>query len=427
MFAPSTLPASTMQVWTRRMATLVLAIALALAVAALTSPTEANAEGASPVSVSALSPAEVEKVLSSIPLKDLSTAQLSELLAGHISGSPTSGLTEALEKTIDGLIAKEGTLGQLAGSSELTSELEKQLKKLPLTERLSLEELLGLLGGHELSTVLGEALGSLGGREIIGALLKTAGESGKPVGPEELIEQVLTATTPEKLEKLLGTTLTGQPFSTGTVEELASQEGTSATVLAEDFAPTAPQTIEKTTMALTAPLSNGKTLGVLNALEGIDVGTLTHELGSGGGSGGSGGNSGGGTGGPGGSGGTSSSGTPGGTTVVNEFASPSAAAAGGSAKAAVAKVKIVSHKVKGEEITLVVEAPAAGTVTVEGKGVKSASKQADRAERLTVEVSLTKADATSLRKHRRLKVKLDVSFKPVGGASSKASTSVTVG
>jgi hypothetical protein len=412
----------------RRMAASVLAVALVGAVAGLTSPAKAHAEGTTPVSITALSPAEVEQMLSSIPLKDLSTSELSEVLAGHLSGSPTSGLTGTLERTIDGLAENEGTLGELAGSSELAAELEKQLSELSVTERLGVEGLLGLLGGAKLSSVLSEALDSLDSRELVGELLQTASEPGQSVGPEQLIEQALSAPSPEDLEKLLSTTLTGQPFSTGTVEELASQEGTTTETLAEGFAPTAPQTVNETTMALTAPLSDGKTLGVLNALEGIDVGTLTHELpGGSGGSGGSGGDSGGGPGGSGGSGGASAPGTPTSTTIVNEMTSPSAAAAAAAAKVASAKLEIVSHRVKGDAITLVVRVPAAGKLTIAGKGVKSVGKQAEEAERLTVIVVLKKADVASLHRHHRLDVKLDVSFKPVKGAGSTASTSIKLG
>jgi hypothetical protein len=180
-------------------------------------------------------------------------------------------------------------------------------------------------------------------------------------------------------------------------------------------------------MALTAPLSDGKTLGVLDTVEGIDVGTLTHELpGGSGGAGGSGGGSGGGTGGPGGDGGAgTSSGVPGATTIVNY---PYTSGGGSpSAKLASAKVEIVSRKVEGDVIVLVVQAPAAGKVSVAGKGVKSASRQTDKAERVTVRAILTKAELASMRKgHRRVHVKLDVSFKPVSGASSAATTSVTV-
>ncbi|HTU78375.1 MAG TPA: hypothetical protein VMF09_06415 [Solirubrobacteraceae bacterium] len=421
---------------TRRAAAWILAGALIVLVVVVPPPATARAESASALSVSALTPAEVETLVSGVPLKDLPASQLSELLARHLSKSPTNGLKEALEKTIDGLAAKEGALGQLAGSSELAQELEKQLKKLPSLEKLNLET---LLGGSELPATLDKALGSLDARQLVGELLNSVSETGLPVGPEQLIEEVLTAPSPHALEKALGAALTGEAFSTGTVEALASQVGTSAEGLAADFGATAEQLPGKA-MALTAPLSDGKTLGVLDALEGIDVGTLTHELAGGGpgggGSGGSGGSggggsggTGGGTGGPGGAGGAggASSGAPGGTTIVDELVSPSPTSTAARAKPT-AKVKILGRKVKGETITLAVQAPAAGRLTVEGKGVKSLSRQTDKAERVTLRAVLTKARSASLRRrHRRLDIELEVSFKPVSGASSAASTSIRVG
>jgi hypothetical protein len=411
-----------MQGRARRTATLLLTAAVAALLAALALPAGAHAEGAPPVSVSALSPAEVETLLSGIPLEDLPATQLSELLCERLSESPTGGLEDALTEAIAGLAGKGGTLGQLAGSSELTSELEGQLKKLPPLERLSLEGLLGVSGSHTLSTVLSEALGSLEGRQVVGALLTEARETGEPTGPERSIEEVLSAPSPQKLEELLGGTLTSEPFSLGTVEGLASQEGTTPEELAKAFDATSEQ-LPASAMALTAPLSDGKTLGVLDAAEGIDVGTLTHELP--GGSGGSGG-SGGGTGGPGGDGGAgASSGAPGETPIASDpYVSGGASP---SAKAASARVEIVSRRVKGDVIVLVVRAPAAGSVTVAGKGVKSASRQTDEAERVTVRAILTKAELALLRKgHRRSHIKLEVSFEPVSGTSSTATTSVTV-
>jgi hypothetical protein len=425
MFVSSNFSSIAMPKRTRWAAVVVAVIAAALV--GFTAPSGASAEGTTPVSVSALSPAEVEKLLSTIPLKDLSAQQLSEVLAGHISGSPSSGLTEALEKSIAGLAGKGDTLEQLAGSSALVSELEKQVAKLPLSERLSLEGLLGLLTGGKLSTLLGETLGSLNARTLVGELLRTASEPGQQVGPEQLVEQLLSAPNPEQLEKLLGTTLTGEPFTEGTVEELANSEGTTTKGLAEGF-DTSTSQLPASAMALTAPLSNGELLGVLDALEGVDVGTLGHETpgGSGGdGSGGSSGNSGGGVGGTGGSGGTSS-GTPGGTVVVYGLASPGATTIPGT-KPASGKVKIISHRVKGDAITLVVEAPAAGKLTVAGKGVKTVDKQADKAERVSVEVLLDRAAVASVRKHHRLEAKLAASFQPVSGARSTASASVAVG
>jgi hypothetical protein len=412
------------------------AIALVLAFSALlvnlAVPAGASAAGAipdatPPVSVSAVPPAEVETVLSGIPLKDLSATQLSEVLSRTpgLSALPAGSLNSALTETIKGLTAKGDTLGQLASSPELISKVETQLNKL-----LSPSQLLSLLEGHSLSSVLSEALSGLQARQILGELLSSSGE------PKQLIEQLLAAPSPEQLQALLGSTLTGEPFSESTVGELASDAGTTPEGLAGDLNTTTLQ-LPASAMALTAPLTNGKTLGVLDAVEGLDLGLLSFPKeetpegsgGSGGGSGGSGGGSGGSGGshgGAGGSGGTGggSSGTPASTTIVlNDLPAQSTGAMRSSTSTAVAKVKILGRKVKGDTVTLVVQVPAPGRLSLTGRGVRTVSEQTDKAERLTLRTTLTKADAASLRKHKhRITVKLKASFTRVDGPSSSAAT-----
>jgi hypothetical protein len=74
--------------------------------------------------------------------------------------------------------------------------------------------------------------------------------------------------------------------------------------------------------------------------------------------------------------------------------------------------------------TIVLRVPAAGTATLAGKGVRGTNKQSARAERLTLQASLSRAASASLHHHRRLAVRLDASFHPTSGSSS--STTVTV-
>ena len=400
---------------TRRIAAIGMPAALSLFLAGVIAPAGASASvtpsATQPVSVTPVPPAQVEEVLSKVPLKNLPTARLSEVLSRlpGLSDLPKTTVQEALTKTIESLETKEGTLGQFGGSPELVSTLEGELNKL-----LSSLELSSLLHGNTLSSVLPEALGSVDDRQLLGELLSSAGD------PEQLIEQVLAAPAPEKLEQLLGTTLAGQPFTSGTVGELATQTGMTPEALASDFGTTSSQ-LPASAMALTTPLANGKTLSVLDAAEGIDLGTLetNHEQTSEGAAGGSGG-----AGGPG--GGSGGAGATGGTTMlVTAPSAQSAAVPGSSAKAKLAGIKILSRKVRGNAVTVVVQVPAAGGLAVTGKGLKSHSEQADRAERVTLRTVLTKAGLASLRRHRRVKVELDVSFKPVSGASSAAKTTVT--
>jgi hypothetical protein len=424
--------------------TTAVAVVLALCAlsAALMVPARAGAAPrpsvAAPASVSALAPGEVEEVLDSVPLSDLPTGRLSETLAGLPAlgalpeGSLRTGLTEAIEQ----LAGKGDTLGQLLDSGELASELQTKLGELLTLQELT--ELPSLLQGKSLSSVLDTALGSVGARQVLGELLASAGD------PEQLIEQVLGASNPESLQALLGSTLTGGPFTTSTVEEVAQSAGTTAEGLASDLNTTSSQ-LPANAMALTAPLSDGKTLGVLDALDGLDLGVLgaPHEEAPGGAGGGSGGAGGSGSNGSGGSGSNGSAGGSGGsggagdgssppsdgvTLVVNEPAAQGAAAPRQSTVAALAKVKILEHKLRGGVVTLLVRVPAAGRLTISGKDVRSVSRQTDGAERVTLHAFLTKAVLASLRRHRRhLSLTLGAYFAGVDGHSSKASAEVSLG
>jgi hypothetical protein len=398
-----------------RAAAITLVVALPALLMSLAAPAGASAASAipdatPPVSVSAIPPVEVEELISGVPLSDLSAEQLSKELSQlpALGALPSGSLQAALTETIEGLTAKGDTLGQLTSSGELVSSLQTQLTKL-----LSPLQLLALLEGKSLSSVLSEALGSLNARQLLGGLLSSSGE------PEQLIAQVLNTASPEKLQAALKTTLSGEPFTTGTVGQLASALGMTAEGFATALNTTAPK-LPAAAMALTTPLNNGKTLGVLGAAEGVTLATLgsTKEkppAGSPGGSGGTGGSGGG------------SSGTPSSTTlIVNNPAAHSNNPLSASANN-LAKVKILSRKVRGHVVTLVIQVPAAGKLTLNGKGVRTASEQTDQAERVTLRTVLTKATVASQHKHHHIKIKLKASFTETGGPSSSAATTVRVG
>ncbi len=426
MLASSTWLYGSASARTRRVAAIAMTVALAGLMACLAAPAGASAAGMSrdtappvSVSVSALPAGEVEEVLSGIPLKDLSAAQLSEVLSRlpALSALPAGPLREALTRTIEGLAGEGDTLGQLANPPEVLSKLEGQLKKV-----LTLSELLSLLKGESLSSVLGGALGSLDSSQMLGGLLSSAAK------PEQLIAEVLAAASPTQLEALLGTTLKGEPFSASTAGELASHIGTTTEGLAEDLDTSSAQ-LPSSAMALTAPLANGKTLGVLDTVDGLALGVLQEKTpeGSGGGSGGSGG-PGGGSGGSGGAGGSAggASGTPSTTTILVSLPAQGATALSPGNGTTPARIRIVSRRVRGDAVTIVVQVPAAGTLTLRASGVRAVSRQADRAERVTLRTVLMKAGVASLRKHHhRVKLRLEVSFREVAGPS--ASTGTTVG
>jgi hypothetical protein len=114
--------------------------------------------------------------------------------------------------------------------------------------------------------------------------------------------------------------------------------------------------------------------------------------------------------------------------VVNGLSAPGASGSGSTAKGALTKLEILSRGVRGDAATLVLDVPAAGTLVLSGKGVRSVREQVDRAERVSVRAVLTKAGAALLRKRRhRLEVKLEVSFAPVSGTRSSTATAVAFG
>jgi hypothetical protein len=135
-----------------------------------------------------------------------------------------------------------------------------------------------------------------------------------------------------------------------------------------------------------------------------------------------------GSGGSGGQGGAAGSGgSSGSTTVLLTTPGASSPTAATASKQKTGKVSILSHKVHGHVATLVLRVPSAGTVSLAGKGMRSASRQAARAERLTLHVSLSRVASASLRHHRRLAVRLKASFHPTSGSISSATVTVIFG
>jgi hypothetical protein len=402
----------------RRLSAVALSISLIALLAAIPT-TSAGARSTSaapsftpPASVSGLPSGEVEKLLSEIPLGSLNVTQLTELLSKlpALGALPAGKLNEGLTTTIESLVGKGATLGQLTNPTEVVPKLEAELNKLI--------PLLGTVLGGNPTAKLTEALGSLTPSQLLSSLLNSASK------PEQLMGQALATVNPEKLQTLLGTTLTGEPFAKTTVGELAGTLGTTAGTLASDLGKTTEQ-LPATALALTAPLTNGKTLGALNSLGGLSLSLLgsgSQEKGSvreGGGSGSATGGQGSGS--SGGSGGSS-----GGTTlVVNNPLARQTAAAGSGSKAA-GRIKILSHRVKGKVATIVLQVPAAGKLTLGGSGVRSVHRETAEAERVTLRVVLTRAGVALLRRrHSRLRVKLRASFKQIGGPDSSATTAVS--
>jgi hypothetical protein len=401
-----------------RMRRLLAVTLMAAAIGVLAALPTAPASASSP-SITALPPVDVETLLSETPLTALNTQQLSSVLSS-LPGFGTvdaATLEEALDKTIQELSGKGDTLGELLEPSAVVPTLTNSLKEAlgPLAPLLET-----LLGGNP-ATKLTEALGGTGGNELIAKLLDASTE------PQALIAQILAALSPEKLEALLGSSLSGEAFSKSTLAQLASELETTSQSLDEGLGQTL-QELPETAMALTAPLSNGTELSILDGVKGLVLGLLGQPNGGTEGAGGNGGNgAGGGNGGSGGSG--AGGGTnPASTTLIVENPIPQTqSSTAGAASVTPGKLKVLGHHVKGRTITILVQVPSAGKLAIGGKGVRSIRHETAKAERVTLKAILTKAAVSSLRKHHHLKVALKVSFKQTGGPSSAVTVPVAIG
>jgi hypothetical protein len=407
-----------------------------------------------------LSAEELQSLLAALPLNDLSPAQLAhylttlegvsvlaelkpELLSSKKLG--VAGLEESLREAIEQL-GPNAKLGELAKVEDFLPALEAALEG-KLDGLLS--ALLGTLGAE---AELHSALGSLSLEQLVGWLLGST-------TPDEPLAGELSGLAgglfgelgaEHKLEGLFGGSELVGDFAPKSVKEVAEELNTTPVAVSKELGQTATLLPESTTM-LTAPLKDGQLAGVAPAAKGLLTGVLgdlgeapegegegkggSGKGGSGEGTGsgegkgsgsGEGGKGGGGAGegkGSGGNGGSGSGGSGGQTTVLftmpGTSSTPSAAA-----KQKVGKVSILSHRVRGHVATIVLRVPSAGTATLTGERVRGASRQAARAERLTLRVGLSRAAAASLHHRNRLAVELHASFRPTSGSSS--ATTVTV-
>jgi hypothetical protein len=439
-----------------------------------------------------LPPSQLEKLLSGLPLKDLNATQLAHYLAGleGIGALATlhhgllgkelgaagleQGLTEAIEQLKLG--NSSATLGELANAKEMLPALEGKLGGL-------LKTLLGSLLSTEQSESLEHALNTVDLQQLVGSLLSST------TPKEQLATELSTLAgglfgelgAEDQLESLLGSLPTGS-FAPKSVKEVSEELGTTPKVVSEELGQTT-ATLPETATMLTAPLTKGKLAGIAPAAKGLALGILGagsealegeghgrggegegsgegkgsgenngsgenkgsgEDKGSGEGNGsgsgegtgkgtgtgdGSGGSGSGGLGGPGGTG----SGGGGGTTTVlltlpSTPSSSTQSAAAATKRAALPKVAILSHTVKGSVAAITLRVPSAGTIALAGRDIRTVSRQTAKAERLTLRARLSPAGVASLRSsrgRRRLALKLTASFKPAAGGSG-SSAAVTV-
>jgi hypothetical protein len=353
---------------------------------------------------------------------ELSPTQLDELLANLTGGNPVGALTpEDLSQLLSGLAGRlsseqQEALNAILGG--LTAALSGEgLSKFDE----SLQTLLDGLGESELAATLG----TLDSSQLASALSELFG----------------TVHDPTLLEPVLKSLLSGLSLTPTTAESLANRVGMEQETLVSDLGADS-ETVPPTAPALATALgSEGTVMGVLKGAKGLAMtllsptglttgeGTGEGNGGGGSGNGGSGANgNNGGNGGNAGAGGDGPGGSAGGTTLIVNLppaSSPTSAPAKAASPEKLAKVAIVSHKVKGGVATVLVTLPAAGKVRLSGKGVSSETRKAGKAERITLRVKLSKAGSASLRRHhRRLKVTLIASFKATAGQASSARTTV---
>jgi hypothetical protein len=400
---------------------------------------------------------QLEGLLAGLPLSDLSTAQLTHYLAGLEEIGLLAGLKTGHGTKELGLPGLEEGLSegieQLGGSATI-GELENTAALLPSIEG-KLNGLLSLLLGSALDSgqkqQLSEALEKLDLTQLVGSLLGSAKEPAQLNGLVALADSLVEALGPNTVEGLLGSTLEG-PFAPTTVEGTAKELGTTSEALGEELGQLG-NTLPATATMLTAPVSGGKLLAIAPAVKGLALGLLegpsaTEESkgaeekgggeksggssesgsGSGTGKGGGGGSGQGGNGGAGTPGSSSSGGSP--LTLVLNLPGPAVSIPATTAAAAIkpGKVQIRSWRTKDGVATLVLQVPAAGQLTLRGRGLKSKTVRVAKAKRVTLTVKLSRTATASLRRRRRpLKRKLVASFTSTARASSSAAVTLTFG
>jgi hypothetical protein len=88
--------------------------------------------------------------------------------------------------------------------------------------------------------------------------------------------------------------------------------------------------------------------------------------------------------------------------------------------------KTAHRTVRGSRFTLAVTVPGKGLITASGRNLKTARRTAKRATTYHLHVSLTSKAKRELRKKRRLKVAVKVSYRPSSGSASAKTVRVTL-
>jgi hypothetical protein len=92
-------------------------------------------------------------------------------------------------------------------------------------------------------------------------------------------------------------------------------------------------------------------------------------------------------------------------------------------------ITVLKHRTSGGTATITVSVPSAGKLVASARGTSKASKNASGATTLTVKLTVTRAEAAFLKRHkgRKLKAKVKLTFTPKKGAKLKTTTTVLIG
>jgi hypothetical protein len=393
---------------------------------------QAQAGGVNPLPSPALEELLGEATLggAGIPLAALDVPALATILTEQpaigeletvkgLKGSVAHGIEEAIEE----VGADEEELEELVGAFGLAFDLEGHLEAIyeasPDGQKAGapeFEEAVEKALGKSPEQAIDEGLEALSLGELLSRLLNRASD------PSALIGEIFGAAEQESLDELVGASLSGAPFSRASVGEVAAALGETPTALAETFG--AAVQLPEAATALTALVKDGRDLSVFAATKGLDfalIGTESSEPPSEPGGGGT----------PpapvipgGGTGPVATTPATGTPPPPPPTSSPSTLAPGASTPANTPKVKILSHRVKGDTVTVLFQLPAAGRLVLRGSDVKLATRTIARAGHASLTTHVTAVGIAALRKHHRLAVKLRATFTPMAGTPSAATITV---
>lgn len=345
------------------------------------------------------------------------------------------GIEQSLLAALGAMAEGDEPLEELVGGFGLAVDLEEQLEAAYEASEAreapgapeSLEEAVEETLGRSPEEVIDEGLESLTLGELLSSLLSEAAHPGAVAGA------IFSATDREELYELLGTTLSHEPFAEASVAEAASAIGVTPAELAEEVGKT-PTELPETALALVVPLRNGQALGVFAADKGLAFALIgaappaeeeAEEEAS---------ESEGGSEVPAGSGAPSSAAgsgqSPSASTAASTTSATTLAPAATplpAARPSAGKVRIIGRRTKGSTVTLVVQVPAGGRLTLTGRGLRPVHRAIVRAGRVSVKLSATRAAVASLRRHHHLTLDVRASFDPASGQRSSTTATVKLG